>query len=75
LAALRAALDGARRLDDPALILRSTLPLIAAAGDDALLAAGRAAAERVAAALPEPARSRFRAAEALAPLHALVRQR
>jgi class 3 adenylate cyclase/tetratricopeptide (TPR) repeat protein len=53
LADLRAAVELARTLGDPALFLRVAIPLLALDGDDELLAAARSTAKRIAQALPD----------------------
>lgn len=67
---LRRAVGLARSIGDPALFLRTAVALLALDGDDALAAEARAAAERIAAALPDgELRRRFETAE---PLRALA---
>jgi hypothetical protein len=67
----RSAVALARRVGDPALFLRTAGVLLALDGDDALAAEARAAAERIAAALPDQeVRQRFEAAE---PVRAVLR--
>jgi tetratricopeptide (TPR) repeat protein len=60
---LRSAVDLARPVGDPAMLLRAATGLLALDGDDALAAEVRAAADRIAAALPD-AEMRHRFAEA-----------
>jgi hypothetical protein len=60
--AQRHAVEIARRLDDPALMLRLLTTLLSLDSSDALTAEARAVAERIDAALPDgPLRDRFRA--------------
>ena len=60
---LRAAVALARKLDDPALLLRLAGPLLDLDGDDALAAEARAAVDRITRALPDAElRRRFESA-------------
>jgi tetratricopeptide (TPR) repeat protein len=56
---LRRAVERARPVGDPALFLRTAAALLAIEGDDALLAETRAAADQIAAALPDDLRRIF----------------
>ncbi len=64
--ALRIALGRARRLGDPAVVLRSALALLPEDGDDALLADVRGVVAAMAAELPDTARSSLLASPAVA---------
>ncbi len=69
---LRKAVALARSMGDLPLFLHVAAPLLVLAGDDALLAEARAAADRIASSLPEGALLRhFHAAEPVALLHRL----
>jgi hypothetical protein len=59
IAELRAAVQRARSVGDPAMLLRAAAALLAIEGDEALLADARATVERMAAALPEDLRRIF----------------
>jgi len=69
---LRKALDLARRVGDPAMLLRVITALLPIAGDDALLTEGRAVGAKIIAELPTPEmRQRFEAAEPVRQLGSL----
>ncbi len=71
---LRAAVDLARSVGDPALFFRAAAALLAIDGNDVLAAEARATTDRITAALPtEEMRRRFEAAEPVRLVHSVAR--